>query len=109
MRIFLAVWLAEVIALYIDLGLNRLRGTPHLWSAQIADIAVMAAVPLLLLLVTLALWTRLRPAAWRTGATLATLVGICAMALAPTISLWMFRLLQTWATLDRHGMGRLRH
>src|ERR1019366_4475385 len=61
LRIFLAVWLAGGIALYIDLGLDRLRGAvPHMWSAQLATVAVIMAVPLVLLLVTLALWMRVR-------------------------------------------------
>jgi hypothetical protein len=100
--IFLAVWLPGVTALYIDLGLDRLRGAvPHMWSAQLANIAVMMVLPLLLLLLTLALWRRLRPAALRTGASIATLVGICAMALAPAVSLRMFHLLHAWMMMDR--------
>jgi TM2 domain-containing membrane protein YozV len=100
--LFLLVWFGGLVALYLDFKVDRLRAyAPHLWSGQVATLAFVIGVPLALLVLTFVLWKRLaRAALWRTGATLAGAVGIAAMSLAPTISLWMFHALRAWTTLD---------
>ena len=101
--LLLAVWFAGLVALYVSLGVYRFLGyAPHLWSAQLATLAVVMFVPLALLVLTLVFWRRFASGARRSGSVVAALVGISAMTLTPAISLWMFRLLQTWAMLDRH-------
>ena len=103
--LFLGVWCAGVLAIYIPLGYMRLLSyAPHLWSAQLATLALIMAVPLLLVLLTLALWMHRDPSrTWRSGAVSAAIVGALAMTLAPTISRWMLHLFNTWIVLDRRG------
>lgn len=104
--LFFGAWGASVLAFYIYLGLGRFSGyARHLWSAQLATLAIITVVPLLLVLLTLRLWMRRDAAqqAWRSGAALAALVGAVAMTLAPTLSGWMLRLLHSWIALDRPG------
>ena len=103
--LFWGVWGAAVLALYVQLGVHRFSGyARHLWSAQIATLALITLVPLVLVLMTLWLWTgrNLVGKAWRGGAAMAAVVGAMGMLFAPALSGWMFHLLQSWVAQDHH-------
>ena len=102
--LFLAAWILGVAAFYVTTHLDRQRvGWPRMWSGQLLTIAVAVGFPLILVVVVLALYARKSQTRWPRAAGVATAIGAASMALAPTISQWMFHLLLDWIMAGRPG------